>query len=122
MSINREAPAPRQRGRIRRRARCYQVRVSTGEDPSTGEQIILVDSVPIEKPGNERSERAALKEAEKLRTKLLAGADARKVGRTKATVEALLERWLEQHEVDPTTRMNYESQIRRSPSESGHQA
>jgi len=35
------------------------------------------------------------------------------VGRTKATVEALLARWLDQHEVDPTKRMNYESQIRR---------
>jgi integrase len=53
-----------------------QVRVSAGEDPSTGERIILVDSVPIEKPGNERSERVALRQAEKLRTRLLADADA----------------------------------------------
>lgn len=30
---------------------------------------MLVDSVPIEKPGNERSERAAMREAEKLRTR-----------------------------------------------------
>ena len=74
MSINREAPTPRQRGSIRRRARCYEVRVSAGEDPSTGERIVLVDSVQIDKPGSERSERAALKEAEKLRTKLLADA------------------------------------------------
>ncbi|MGH3707674.1 MAG: hypothetical protein ACRDRQ_06130 [Pseudonocardiaceae bacterium] len=35
-----------------------------------------------------------------------------KVARTKSTVDALLDRWLAQHEVDPTTRMNYESQIR----------
>jgi hypothetical protein len=54
-----------------------QVRVSAGEDPSTGERITLVDSVMMEMPGNARSERAALKEAEKLRTKLLADADAR---------------------------------------------
>lgn len=45
-----------------------QMRVSTGKDPSTGERITLVDSVPIQMPGNARSERAALKEAEKLRT------------------------------------------------------
>jgi hypothetical protein len=36
-----------------------QVRVSAGEDPATGERIILVDSVPIEMPGDARSERAA---------------------------------------------------------------
>jgi integrase len=90
-----------------------QVRVSAGEDPTTGERIIIVDSVPIEKPGNERSERAALREAEKLRTKLVADADALRVARTKATVGALLDRWLAQHELDPTTHMNYESQIRR---------
>ncbi|MGE3796010.1 MAG: tyrosine-type recombinase/integrase [Dehalococcoidia bacterium] len=113
MTLVGEPAKPRQRGSIRRMRDRVQVRVSAGDDPSTGERIILVDSVPIEKPGNERSERAALKEAEKLRTKLLADADALKVGRTRATVEALLERWLEQHEVDPTTRMNYESQIRR---------
>ena len=53
--------------------------------PSTGERIILTDSVPIEMPGNTRSERAARKEAEKVRTKLLANAGALKVARTKAT-------------------------------------
>lgn len=37
-----------------------QVRVSAGEDPSTGERIVLTDSVPIEIPGNARSERDAL--------------------------------------------------------------
>jgi len=40
-----------------------QVRVSAGEDPATGERIILVDSVPIELPGDARSERAAMKQA-----------------------------------------------------------
>ena len=85
-----EPAKPRSRGNIRRMRDRVQVRVSAGEDPSTGEWIILVDSVPIEIPGNARSERVALKEAEKLRTKLLADADALKVARTKATVGALL--------------------------------
>lgn len=89
-----------------------QVRVSAGEDPSTGERIILVDSVMTETPGNARAEREAMKAAEKLRTKLLSDADELKVARTTSTVEALLERWMQQYEIDPTTRMTYESQIR----------
>src|SRR4051812_26126641 len=105
------AAVRRQRGSIRRRARCWEVRVSAGEDPSTGERIVLVDSVAIEGQG-EKAERAAYREAEKLRTKLLADADELKVARTKATVGALLERWMGQHEIDPTTRMTYEAQIR----------
>ncbi|OLL76447.1 putative ABC transporter ATP-binding protein [Pseudonocardia sp. Ae168_Ps1] len=51
-------------------------------------------------------------EAEKVRTRLFADADELKVARTKATVGALLERWMAQHEIDPTTRMTYELQIR----------
>jgi integrase len=111
MTARSDSPMSRQRGSIRRRARCYEVRVSAGEDPSTRERIVLVDSVEIEGQG-ERAERAAYREAEKFRTKLLADADALKVARTKATVGALLERWMAQHEIDPTTRMTYESQIR----------
>ena len=72
---------------------------------------MLVDSVAIEGQG-ERAERAAYREAEKRRTKLLSDADELKVARTRATVGALLERWMQQHEIDPTTRMTYESQIR----------
>jgi len=106
------APVARQRGSIRRRARCWEIRVSAGEDPSTGERIVLVDSVQIEGDG-ERAERTAYKQAEKVRTRLLADADELKVARTKATVGALLERFMAQHEVDETTRMNYASQIRR---------
>jgi hypothetical protein len=52
---------------------------------------------------------SARRYAEKLRTRLLADADALRAARTKAS----LDQWLAQHELDPTTRMNYESQIRR---------
>ena len=107
-----EPAKARSRGNIRRMRDRVQVRVSAGEDPSTGERIILTDSVPIEIPGNARAEREALKAAEKLRTRMLADADELKVARTRATVGALLERWMAQHEIDPTTRMTYESQIR----------
>jgi integrase len=107
-----EASERRKRGSIRRMGAGLQVRVSAGTDPSTGERIVLVETVAVEKPGNERSERAALNQAEKIRTRLLGEADSLKVARTKSTLGALLDRWLPQHEVDPTTRMNYESQIR----------
>ena len=77
---------------------------------------MLYETVPIPdastKSGRERAEREAYKEAEKVLTRLQADADALKVGRTKATVGALLKRWMEQHEIDPTTRMTYEAQIR----------
>jgi hypothetical protein len=72
-----EPAKPRTRGNIRRMRDRVQVRVSAGEDPSIGERIILVDTVMIETPGNARSERAALKEAEKLRTKLPAAVGRR---------------------------------------------
>jgi hypothetical protein len=81
------------------------VRVSAGDDPVTGERIILTDRVMIERPGNSRSERTAFKEAEKLLTKLLAQADEQRVARTRTTVGAVVERWMSQHEVDSTTRM-----------------
>ncbi|GAA3537188.1 hypothetical protein GCM10022222_21120 [Amycolatopsis ultiminotia] len=102
----------RQRGSIRRHRDKFQVRISAGKDPATGERIVLTDSVIIERPGNERSERAAWKEAEKLRTRLQGEADSLKVARTKATFGALLDQWLPQAEIDATTRMNYEWMIR----------
>ncbi|WP_433408896.1 hypothetical protein ACQPZU_01010 [Saccharomonospora azurea] len=88
------------------------MRVSAGKDPATGERLALVESVRIEKPGNERSERAAQKEAEKILTRLQGEADSLKVAWTKSTFGALLDRWLLQHELDVTTRMNYEWIIR----------
>lgn len=74
-----EPAKSRSRGNIRRMRDRVQVRVSAGEDASTGERIILTDSVPIEIPGNARAEREALKAAEKLRTRMLADVDELKV-------------------------------------------
>jgi hypothetical protein len=112
-----EAPAEgRRRGGIRWHGEGWQARVSAGTDPSTGERIVLYETVPIPaartRAARERAEREAFKEAQKVLTRLQAEADALKVGRTKATVGALLERWMEQHEIDPTTRMTYDAQIR----------
>lgn len=68
-----ESAASRQRGSVRRLRDRWQMRVSAGVDPVSGERIILTESVVIERPGNSRSERAALKEAEKRRTKVARG-------------------------------------------------
>lgn len=106
----------RRRGGIRRHGNGWQARVSAGTDPSTGERIILHETVQIPeartKSARERAERESYREAEKVLTRLQAEADSLKVGRTKATVGALLDRWMAQHEIDPTTRMTYEAQIR----------
>src|SRR4051812_40620561 len=111
-----EVPTGRLRGGIRRHGHGWQARVSAGSDPSTAERIVLYETVPIPeartKSARERAEREAYKEAQKVLTRLQAEADGLKVARTKATVGALLERWMAQHEIDPTTRMTYEAQIR----------
>lgn len=90
--------------------------MSAGEDPSADDRIVLYGTVPIApaktKAAQERAEGEARNEADKALTRLQTEADSLKVARTKATLGALLDRWLPQHEVDPTTRMNYESQIR----------
>jgi hypothetical protein len=85
-------------------------RVSAGTDPSTGERIVLYETVPSRdartKAARERAERERLQgggegpHAAPGRSE----ADALEVGRTKATV---MERWMAQHEIDATTRMNY---------------
>lgn len=58
------------------------------------------------KAARERAEREARRQAEKVLTRLQSEADELKVARTKATLEALLDKWLPQHEIDETTRMN----------------
>jgi integrase len=102
----------RTRGNIEKRAGGYRVRVSAGTDPATGERLSLKETVPIAPPGDRKAEQAAYKEAQKVLTRLQGEADTLKVARTKSTFGALLDRWLPQHEIDPTTRMTYESMIR----------
>jgi integrase len=107
---------PRGRGGIRRHGNGFQVRISAGTDPVTGARLVLHETVPIApartRAARERAARDAREEAERVRTRLLAEADSLRVARTRATLGALLDRWLPEHEVDETTRMLYESQIR----------
>jgi integrase len=66
----------------------------------TGERLTLHGKAPT------------LKDAEKLRTKLLSEADTYRAARTNATLGHLLGRWLPQHDVDDHTKSTYESLIR----------
>jgi integrase len=90
----------RSRGSIRPHYGGFQVRVSAGFDPSTGERITLHETA------------ATLRAAEMALTRLLGEADAWKTARTKASFGTLLERWLAGHDVEITTRATYDSLIR----------
>jgi integrase len=79
----------------------YRVRVYAGIDPLTGKRHSLIAVVPT------------AKEAEKLRTRFLNEIDEQRNPRTRATVNQLLDRYLEVADVDDSTRAGYEGYIRR---------
>ncbi|MGF1660859.1 MAG: hypothetical protein ACFCVG_00055 [Kineosporiaceae bacterium] len=78
----------------------FRVRVAAGVDPVTGGGTPLV----------ELAESAVA--AEKVRTRLLAQVDERRNPRTRTSVDALLERYLDVTDVGPVTRRSYERFIR----------
>jgi integrase len=82
----------------------FRVRVYAGIDPLTGKRHYLREVVPAGPK--------AAREAEKVRTRLLAEVDDRRNPRTNATVNQLLERYLDVLEIEDTTRSGYESMIR----------
>ncbi len=77
-----------------------RVRVYAGVDPISDKRHYLTEVAP---PGPR-----AAKDAEKVRTRLLAEVDERRNPRTKATVGQLLDRYLEVLTVEDTTRQGYE--------------
>src|SRR5215207_1302076 len=82
----------------------YRVRVYAGYDSVSKKPLYLDETVPAG-PG-------AAKEAERLRTRLLAEVDERRNPRTRATVNQMLDRYLAVLDVEPTTRVTYEGYIR----------
>jgi len=80
------------------------VRVYAGIDPLTGKRHYLTEAVPAGPK--------AAKQAEKVRTRLLAEVDDRRNPRTNATVEQLLERYLDVLKIEDTTRAGYDRLIR----------
>ncbi|GAA4547271.1 tyrosine-type recombinase/integrase [Pseudonocardia xishanensis] len=97
--------ARRQRGEIEVRSNgSLRVRVYAGIDPLSGKRHYLVETVPAGKD--------ARKEAEKVQRRLATQVDEQRNPRTKATVDQLLDRYLELLEVEDTTRDRYEQVIR----------
>jgi integrase len=105
MGTSKAAPRRRARGEIKTLpSGSLQVRVFAGTDPLTGRRNYLLETIPA---GPD-----AEKEAEKAKTKLLNRVDEQRNPRTKATVDQLMDRYLELLDVDVTTRKGYEGYIR----------
>jgi integrase len=79
------------------------VKVYTGRDPVTKKDHYLAQTVPAGPH--------ARREAEKVRTRFQAEVDDRRNVRTRATLDQLLDRWLDVVELEATTRINYKSKL-----------
>jgi integrase len=102
---------PRARGHIRRRGTSLQVLVFTGIDPVTGKNSYLTESVTIGTGPD--GERTARRQAEKIRTRMLAGRDRSAVARTTTNLERAIEEWFAVAELETSTRLGYRSYIDR---------
>ncbi|MEO7193577.1 MAG: hypothetical protein ABIZ05_01950 [Pseudonocardiaceae bacterium] len=94
----------RQRGEVEELpSGALRVKVYAGEDPLTGRRHFLRETIPAGP--------TAAREAEKARTRLLNQVDEQRNPRTKATVNQLMDRYLELLDVEVTTRTSYEGYI-----------
>jgi integrase len=99
--------AKRQRGLIDRLpSGSLRVRVYAGIDPVTRKRHYLSETVP---PAS--TERETLREAERVRTRLVNQVDERRNPRTRATMGELLDRWLDVVKIEPKTRQGYIAKI-----------
>lgn len=97
-------PRRRARGRVETLpSGALRVKVYTGYDPISGRRNYLTETVPAGKD--------APSLAEKARTRLLNQVDERRNPSTKATLNQLLDRWLEVLDVESSTRRAYNSYI-----------
>jgi integrase len=92
----------RERGFVRKRGNSYEVAVFAGQDPITGKQSYL--------RGTARTER----EAERLRIKLLAAAQAQRSTATRVSLAYVLDMWLAHHEAEQTTIDGYRGYTERT--------
>ncbi|MEU4776610.1 tyrosine-type recombinase/integrase [Micromonospora sp. NPDC023633] len=98
------AGVKRQRGEIMKLpSGSLRVRVYAGVDPLTGKRHYLTETVP--------AGRTAEREAEKVRTRFLNEVDEKRSPRTRATLNQLLDKWLDVADIEPTTRMGYENKL-----------
>jgi len=83
-----------------------RVRVYAGYDSVTEKRHYLSETVPAR-----ASEQETLREAEKVRTRLVNQVDERRNPRTRTTMNQLLDRWLEVVQLEKTTRQGYVGKI-----------
>jgi integrase/DNA-binding transcriptional regulator YhcF (GntR family) len=102
---SRKTAKPAERGNIERlKSGAVRVRVYAGVDPLTGRPHYLKETVPF---GPD-----VMNEAKKVRTRLLNQVDENRAPRTTATVNQLMDRYLELLDVDVNTRRGYEGYIK----------
>jgi integrase len=82
--------------------------VYAGVDPLTGKRNYLTEVIPLGPAATREAEKAARAEAKRALTRLLNQIDERRNPRTRATVNQLLDRYLELLDVEDTTRRTYE--------------
>jgi integrase len=80
------------------------MKVYAGVDPLSGKRLYLTETVP--------AGLRALAEAKKVRTRLIGQIDEQRNPRTRATVNQLMDRYLDVVDVGVTTRARYEGVIR----------
>src|SRR4051812_43773931 len=92
-----------------------RVRVYAGIDPVSKKKHYLVETVPAGPRAAKEAERVRTRSAslaERVRTRLLNQVDENRNPRTRATVNQLMDRYLELINLEPTTRGTYEGYIR----------
>ncbi|MGZ3140943.1 tyrosine-type recombinase/integrase [Lentzea chajnantorensis] len=105
MASSKQGRKPRQRGSIDTLpSGNLRVRVYAGTDALTGKENYITAVIPAGPK--------AAKEAEKERTRIVNQIDEQRNPKTKATVNQLMDRYLELLDVDDTTRISYEGYIR----------
>ncbi|TKG68337.1 tyrosine-type recombinase/integrase [Prauserella endophytica] len=105
MTGTRSARQKRQRGEVERLpSGALRVKVYAGVDPLSGRRHYLRETVPAGPKAED--------EAEKVRIRLVNEVNERRNPRTSATVNQLMDRYLELLDVDTTTRQRYEGVIR----------
>ena len=91
----------RQRGHVRRRGNSFQVLVYAGIDPVTGKPNYLTESTRDET------------QVDSIMRRLVSEVDEQRNARTKATLGAAIDAWLNVHDVEENTRRSYEMYTRR---------
>ena len=96
----------RDRGRIEELpSGSLRVKVYAGKDPLTGRRLDLTETIPVGP--------TAARDAQKALTRLLSQRDEQRNPKTRATVNQLMDRYLELVKIGDTTRPTYEGYIRR---------